>query len=96
MARGMFSSVSAHMPYTQRTKEDTYIHNNVGQNTVHENICTESSTTQQTKEQPVLPGAEGKNYQLKPATRSLTERFQAHNILMNFKVIKNKMPNPNW
>lgn len=31
----------------------------------------------------------------KLATRSLIERFQAHNIVMNFRVIKTKMPNPN-
>lgn len=38
-------------------------------------------------------GGEGKELSIKLATRSLTERFQACTIVMNFKVIKNKMPN---
>lgn len=38
-------------------------------------------------------GGEGKELPIKLVTRSLTERFQACNMVMNFKVIKNKMPN---
>lgn len=45
--------------------------------------------------QRIVNAAKGKRKELpiKLATRSLAERFQACTTVMNFKIIKNKMPN---